>query len=167
MLTLQNYVGNVQRNLCRSSLSSALLQMANLQGGAVGVTQKEGGERAAAPSRLVRVQRDGRQKLVEGGETGNVLLTFAVVMGVVVRIAPLQRVRSQDIGHVVLEIDHDVVRPVVSISAPRRELAVVEGNLSEVRIAVRHVDHADFVFPPAPLLRLILGGGPMVFAPVV
>src|ERR1017187_5052247 len=31
MLTLQNYVGNVQRNLCRSSLSSALLQMANLQ----------------------------------------------------------------------------------------------------------------------------------------
>src|ERR1017187_5906765 len=32
MLTLQNYVGNVQRNLCRSSLSSALLQMANLQG---------------------------------------------------------------------------------------------------------------------------------------
>src|ERR1017187_4691380 len=31
MLTLQNYVGNVQRNPCRSSLSSALLQMANLQ----------------------------------------------------------------------------------------------------------------------------------------
>ena len=31
MLTLQNYVRNVQRNLCRSSLSSALLQMANLQ----------------------------------------------------------------------------------------------------------------------------------------
>src|ERR1019366_5900869 len=31
MLTLQNYVGNVQRNLCRSSLSSALLQMPNLQ----------------------------------------------------------------------------------------------------------------------------------------
>src|ERR1035441_2422083 len=31
MLTLQNYVGYVQRNLCRSSLSSALLQVANLQ----------------------------------------------------------------------------------------------------------------------------------------
>jgi hypothetical protein len=31
MLTLQNYVGNVQRNLCRASLTSAFLQMANLQ----------------------------------------------------------------------------------------------------------------------------------------
>src|ERR1035441_8814936 len=31
MLTLQNYVGDVQRKIFRSSLSSALLQMANLQ----------------------------------------------------------------------------------------------------------------------------------------
>src|ERR1017187_808551 len=62
MLTLQNYVGNVQRNLCRSSLSSALLQMANLQRRANGT--------AAAPTAILSGDNVGGWSAYGYGATG-------------------------------------------------------------------------------------------------
>src|ERR1039458_10208889 len=68
MLTLQNYVGNVQRNLCRSSLSSALLQMANLQTPACGRTLSQlrslgGGCPSESPAHA-RIPRVGVKVLI-------------------------------------------------------------------------------------------------------
>src|ERR1041385_1271010 len=74
-------------------------------------------------------------------------------MGVVVVVAPLERVRPVDLGHIIPEFDHDVIRSVRGADPPGRG-SVVEILDREIQVAVGPVGYADpLIFPTRRLSR--------------
>src|SRR5207248_1040922 len=86
---------------------------------------------------------DGGVEIGEGLIPGNVGQAEAIVVGVVVIVAPLERMGAVNLGHVVTEFDDDVVRTVRGSPTPLLKVGkILHGK---VEVAVGPVGYA---YPP-------------------
>ena len=96
---------------------------------------------------LAGVQRDRGVEIGEVLIPGNVGQSKAIVVGVVVIVAPLESVFADNLGHVVPEFDDDIVRTVRGADTPTGHVGKI--LYGKVEVAIGPVGYANaLLFPP-------------------